>query len=380
MIRISHSADWHLKQDATCARKIVLDETGQNIRWLDQQRVVKHFVDGAFQHEADLAVIVGDIFDRPRPSPAEIVFAQQQIRRLAREIPTFVIPGNHDMAIGTDPSVVAALDLGMRNLHVLSRPEILTEYSVQIASLPFPSKAMLLAKEEYAGLGPEAVNLVISEKLRTILRGFLVKLDPKRPSLLLAHLIIQGAALNDDQVAGQEHISLTREDLDGWSLVCLGDLHLCQQVGKRAWYSGSLERTDFGMEHHAPGWLLHTLDGDSLQTEAIETPARRYVTLSTDELIHSEPYPDIVYRIKERMSQEELDAIQPHLARWQQGTQLFCEQIEVTRQARTREASMQGDLSPEASLRQWCTANGKTEMFPVLFQAHQELTGCQGQP
>jgi exonuclease SbcD len=372
MIRVAHTADWHLNAAATFAGSIVRDGAGANLRWRDQMTAVRAVVDGILASGAQLAIIAGDLWDKPKPGIAEIVFAQQEIYRLSDRVTTVVIPGNHDVATGDDPSPVATLDCYNPALHIVTRPQVIRPNGVSIACLPFPTRGMLLAKPDIAGLSHEAVNTLLSEKLRAIVRSLRAQCAPDLPAFLVAHLPIVGAALNPDQTAGQEHVSLTKEDLEGWDLVCLGDLHLRQQVTARAYYPGSTARNGFGEQHYQPGWLLHTLDGDTLTTETMEIPSRRWVTMEPGELAPSEPIDGTVYRVTGTVSQEELDALQPALARWRTSP-LFSEALEVTRQTRARSETVTADLSPPSALAEWAALQGKESELAAMLAVHGEL-------
>lgn len=400
MLRICHSADWHLNAAATCAGTLVRTEAGENLRWVDQQRVVSSFVDGAIAWACDVAVIAGDIFDGPKPGPAEIVFAQRALGRLADEMDVVVIPGNHDMAVGGAPSPVETLSVGTR-IHVLTRPQRITlacgepEQPVQFAALPFPSKSSLLVREEYAGLSPEAVNAIVSEKLRAIVRGLRAQCDPRLAAVLVAHLPIVGAALNESVLAGQEHISPTAEDLEGWDYVALGDLHMAQQVSPRVFYSGSLDRLNFGEEHNEPAWTCVELDCPhavpaegqrfSLGLAQFPTPAREFITYSLSDLRTEIGEPGGVrdmgldrlpiIRVQDRVSQEDYDAAQTLLAKWRQ-VPTFSEALEITRQTSARSEAMHGDLAPEAALVEWAKLNGREADLVTLMGMHREIAGA----
>jgi exonuclease SbcD len=385
MVRICHTADWHLSSNAACAGKIVRDENGVNIRWKDQQRVVKAFVDGAIAQECEVAIIAGDIFDTPKPGPAEIVFAQEEIRRLAKEMMLVVlIHGNHDMPVSGAPSPVAIL-AEIVNVSYLESPTVIHWPDLEIAALPFPSKSSLLARDEYQGLSPEGVNALVSEKLRAIVRGLRAQCDPHLPSVLVAHLPIVGAKMNENMLAGQEHISLTAEDLEGWEYVALGDFHAAQQVGPRAYYSGSLDRLNHGEEGNEPSWACVELDGETFSKTDFPMPARRFITLTPEEIrdtVESEEYwPNgldynrvPILRVKGELSQEEHDALQPTLAKWRE-IPTFTEQLEITRTTRARAEEMKGDITPTRALAEWHAANSRTEDLGELTALHAEIAG-----
>lgn len=367
-MRVCHFADVHLQHRATAGGRIVLDAQGRNVRWLDRVACLEAVVDGAIAQDCALALLAGDLFDTPKPSPAEIVAAQQALYRLAETLPAVVISGNHDPALGEQPAAIATLDAGLADLHIVTRPAVLRVAGLAVACLPFPSRAQLASREEVAGLDPAAVNALVSAKLRAIVRGLRVECGDG-PAVLVAHLPIVGARLNETQTAGQEHVSLTREDLAGWDYVALGDLHLPQQVAERAYYPGATDRADFGMEHAAPGWLCVDLDGARLTVEAVPTPARRYVTMTPGELAPSAPLAGTVYRVQGAVSQEEYDALQPALARWRQ-CPMFTDDLTVQRQTRARSARVTDRLSPEAALAAWAEEQGQAERLPALLAEH----------
>jgi DNA repair exonuclease SbcCD nuclease subunit len=74
-------------------------------------------------------------------------------------------------------------------------------------------------------------------------------------------------------------------------LICLGHIHLPQQIGDRAFYSGSLYSLNWG-EMERKGFYIHTLDGKKLvESRFIETPTRRLVRIAED-LVNEIPCKD----------------------------------------------------------------------------------------
>lgn len=368
-MRIIHSADWHLNSTATFAGSIVRDSSGVNLRWRDQQEALAAFVAGAIEAQATLCILAGDLFDTSRPGVAEIVTAQATVYQLARRMTVVILPGNHDPAVAGAPAAVQTLATRGKDTWVMTRPDVIELPDCSIACLPFPSRGMLLADERSAGMSHEEINALLSTKLRAIVRGLRAKRPIDRPAILAAHLATIGAAMNADQVAGQEHVSLTREDLEGWDLVCLGDLHLRQQVTARAYYPGVMTRGNYGEASYPTGWLLHTMDGGALTTEEREIPGRAWVTLPPEELAGAEPVEGTVYRVKGEVSQAEYDALQPVLARWRQYP-LFSESLDVSRQTRARAKMINGELSPEAALVEWARTQRKEESLAALMEEH----------
>lgn len=50
----------------------------------------------------DAVLVAGDLFDSPRPTSRDVDVARETLRGLARNRPVFAIPGNHDLATGSD--------------------------------------------------------------------------------------------------------------------------------------------------------------------------------------------------------------------------------------------------------------------------------------
>lgn len=379
MLRIGILSDTHLDSKATAAGKIVLDADGRNVRDLDRERCLNAAIDGMIERDVDLILHAGDLFDHPRPTPAEYVAAETALDRAAEHAWTVLIGDNHGLAPSpTERHSIAPLAGRHERLIVSLRPEIkrfvTKRGDVQVALLPFPSKALLLAKDEYTGLSPEAVNALLADKLRAVIRGLRAQLMPGIPSILLTHLLIREAIFGDEQSADCGMFAVSAEAFDGFDLVVAGDVHRHQWIGERILIPGSTDRCSFGEELEPKGWCYVEMDYPyTIPTvEFVETPARRYCTLSVDELLHSEPYPEIIYRIKATLSQEEYDALQPELARWRQ-CPLFSEALEITRQTRARSEAVTDRITPEAALTEWAKLHGKEAELPALLETHREL-------
>ncbi len=340
--------------------------------------------EGAIERGVDIVLHSGDLFDVARPTPREYVIAEQFIDRICGAgIPLAMIACNHGLSQSPLEAHALAPLIGRHpNLHILLRPDVITVETksgpIQIAGLPWPQRSTLAARDELAGLAPEALNALISDKLDLVIHSLLARRTPGIPLVLLGHIMLEEAVFSNDETAPDTgQILVSAEDLMGFDAAILGDIHRAQSFGLegRVFYTGSTDRCSFGEEAEPKGWWLVTLDGDRFGTEQIETPARRYCTLTPDELIHSEPYPEIVYRIKGRVTQEEHDALAPHLARWREGTELFTEALEVVRQTRARAEEMSGDLSAEAALRLWHATNARKEDLGELIEAHRGMGG-----
>jgi len=112
------------------------------------------------------------------------------------------------------------------------------------------------------------------------------------PHILVGHWNVSGSILPTGQVMtgkdidiGFDQMMLARPDL-----IALGHIHKPQQIGDRAFYSGSLYPLTWG-ELEAKGFYVHTLDGHKLvESKFIETPIRKLCRVSAD--YTKEPLPE----------------------------------------------------------------------------------------
>jgi exonuclease SbcD len=394
MLTIAHCADIHLDDRAHCAGTVILDSQGRNIRGEDRRRCFRAFAEGAIARGVDLAIIAGDLYEHNKPWPSEECAATEVLDQLCARIPVLLLADNHGNAeSATERHAIEPL-IGRNPLRLLvsTRPELLTVSTrvgdVQICTLPSPRRSIVAAKDEYRGLIPGALNALICDKLRTILRGFRSQLDPTLPAILAYHGGIQGAWLTElQQATGTGEIRLNPEDLDGFDYVALGDYHGFQMVTPRACYSGSTDRCSANEEGQTKGWLHVELSDDRELfpvVHLVETPARRFMTLEPGQLrdkallerLEGEPLAELpVVRVKGQVTQEEADQLQPYLTVWRQ-LPTFSEQLEITRETRARSAEMTGELTPEASLRLWHQTNSRPDDLGALLAAHRALAGA----
>ena len=90
MIRILHTADWHLGQSF-----FGYDRTDEHLHFLDW------LCDTIRQHEVDVLIIAGDVFDVSNPSAASQRMFYRFVSRVTTENPALqlvVVAGNHDSA------------------------------------------------------------------------------------------------------------------------------------------------------------------------------------------------------------------------------------------------------------------------------------------
>jgi DNA repair exonuclease SbcCD nuclease subunit len=115
------------------------------------------------------------------------------------------------------------------------------------------------------------------------------------PHILVFHGAIGGASLPNNQLLiGKDiEISVDQLALGNFDIVCLGHIHLPQQLGKdgqpggNAFYSGSLFPTNWGEAEHKHGFWIHQIEKESPMpelnySEFVETPHKRLVRIKED--------------------------------------------------------------------------------------------------
>ncbi|MFT6157522.1 MAG: DNA repair exonuclease SbcCD nuclease subunit [bacterium] len=118
----------------------------------DHAAAMEHALAPALRGEVDAVIHSGDVFDRSRPPQSAIATADRLLRAVARRVPTFVIPGNHDRN-----GVCRTLPIGAPGLTVCDRPTRVVIGGVAIGLVPYrrtPS-AWVHAAEQAVGIGTD---------------------------------------------------------------------------------------------------------------------------------------------------------------------------------------------------------------------------------
>lgn len=222
--------------------------------------------------DADLVLFPGDIYKNCDPSPTVQREFAGRIRRLARQVPVVLIPGNHDLpnAFGRASSVDIFHVLELENVWVLRRPavqEIPTRKGpVLIAPLPFMPRSRLLTLEEAKGKSiPEIVDVMRQKLVEAIdLMAKEVEAERQRlgadtPAILMAHYTIQGSVFGGygkgALLAPDVELPLGVVKNEAFDYVALAHIHKHQSIPANdhtgqppVIYPGSVERVDFGEE------------------------------------------------------------------------------------------------------------------------------------
>jgi DNA repair protein SbcD/Mre11 len=258
-MKILHFADAHI-DIANYGRHD--PATGLPVRVLDFLKSLDEIVDTAINEKVDLVLFAGDAYKDRNPAPT---FQREWGRRIIRlskaRIPTLLLIGNHDLSpsLGRANALEEYSTLEVPYVKVLAEPEYLGpgelwDLPLQIIALPWIARSQMMATLNIQGESPADINTKLEQNLTELVKGYVeTRLDPKLPSIILAHASVQGAVYGSERsvMLGNDVVlpgSLVRDKrLD---YVALGHIHKAQNVNEDhhppVIYPGSIERVDFG--------------------------------------------------------------------------------------------------------------------------------------
>ncbi|XUX01372.1 MAG: exonuclease SbcCD subunit D [Dehalogenimonas sp.] len=293
-MRILHFADLHLgvevygKPDPT---------TGLDTRLLDFLAAFDKLVDYAICQKVDLVLFCGDAFKSRDPSQTQQREFARRIRKLAdANISVFLLIGNHDLpaASGRATSTEIYETLRIDKVTVAAQPKIYrietTSGFIQIAALPWPRKSTLESKAHADGqnLSSDELKAKIEVAMSAKIWQMADAIDPMIPSILAAHIWVDGAATASERkliLGAEPTVMLSNIALPAFDYVALGHLHKRQELSGTppVFYSGSLERLDFGEEKDDKGFYvidINIRDGRKIVEHRFhKLDGRRFLTL-----------------------------------------------------------------------------------------------------
>jgi len=270
-MKILHFADLHLGVE-NYGR---LDPaTGLSSRLNDFLSALDQVVDYALENKVDLVLFCGDAYKTREPSQTQQREFARRINRLSTGgIPVFLLVGNHDLpnAIGRATTTEIFDTLAVKNVYVSNRPDIhkieTASGTVQIVSLPWLRRSVLLSKEDTKNLDFEQIKQRLQEALTRAITDRIDRLDPAMPAVLAAHVWVTGATVGSESLMaiGQEPaLLLSNVAQPAFDYVALGHIHKHQVLSEEppVVYAGSLERVDFGEESDEKGFYVIDIESD----------------------------------------------------------------------------------------------------------------------
>lgn len=162
MIKLLHSADWHLDTPFTGR---------SNALWLKEQllSIPGRIADLARRENCNLLLLSGDLFDGP-PSPRSIRALKEALGSLS--IPVCIAPGNHDFASGNSPWLSESWP---SHVHIFTAPAIQSlsfpELDCRVYGAGFPSMDCPGLLEGFRAEQPERYSIGVFHGDPTNLRS-----------------------------------------------------------------------------------------------------------------------------------------------------------------------------------------------------------------
>jgi len=311
-MRIVHTADWHLA-----------DTLGRLDRTRDLQQRVEQIAEICRIEQADVLLIAGDLFnDRAsrsqlRAAVAHLVATFGEFMRDGGTI--LAITGNHDRdefcGVLRDAFRLASPTLtrtgelaasGRLHLHTGPTHFRLQDrqgQEVQFVSMPFPTGPRYLRGDKQNYASQDERRRVLSEAVQSQLAAIQQRLDPQLPSVLSAHLTVDGALTSRLFRMTEREDLLFRQNLisGDFDYVALGHIHCAQTVGGHSHvrYAGSIDRLDQGERDDEKSVAVVDIDQRGLVGEPrlIPLPATPMYTIKIEDFAAEFPqfeecYPD----------------------------------------------------------------------------------------
>lgn len=313
-IRVLHFADLHVGMENYGKLDPASGVSSRIADFLARLDEISHY---ARDHDADLIIFAGDAFKTRDPDPTQQREFARRIKKLADQVPVFMLVGNHDI-----PGVAAratSIDI-FRTLEVPNvligrtpgRQVVPTKRGeVFLGWMPFPVRnRLLMAQDELRGASVDELDRALESFVNDELASLARQADEHDlPRILVGHFSVSGA------VYGSERSVMLGRDLavqksaladPAWDYVALGHIHKHQNLTTRdsglppVVYSGSVERIDFGEEVEDKGFCWIELERGATKWEFVKVQARPFRTIKVDARGEDDPTAAVIAKIQGR--------------------------------------------------------------------------------
>ena len=279
MIRILHTADWHI---------------GQTLRGFsrdyEHRKVFDRLEEIIAERKVDALIIAGDVFDSQNPSGEAQQLFYETLVRLSRARPrmtTVIVAGNHDAAgrLEAPRPLLEAFNIRVvgnvrrrggqiaASRHLVPIADASGAVAAHVLAVSYPTAACL---PNLTRLDGDTGSPVVAG-VRTLYAELLEALRPQMdglPFVATGHLHVSGGVESEGAerrilVGGQHAVPHDVFPLDA-SYVALGHLHKAQAIGRdTVRYSGSLIPLSATEQPYQHGVTLVSLDGVNAVSEHI---------------------------------------------------------------------------------------------------------------
>ena len=294
MIRILHTADWHL---------------GQTFFGYDRTQEHEHFLDwlaGVLtKNKIDVLIVAGDVFDVSNPSAASQRMFYRFIHRVTTENPRLqlvVVAGNHDSAARLESPLPLLQEMRTEIKGIVRKQNGKIDYEhllVELKNAAGEVEALCLAvpflrQGDYPVVETEGNPYAegVKELYARLLKYALKKRTDGQALVAVGHLLATGSEIAEKDhseriiIGGLESVS-PESFPEQIVYTALGHIHKAQRVSGREniRYAGSPLPMSFAEKHYHHGVVKVTLDeGWAVEIEKLEyTPWVRLLSIPATE-------------------------------------------------------------------------------------------------
>lgn len=280
MIRILHTADWHL---------------GQTFFGYDRTQEQEHFLswltDEIKVREIDVLILAGDVFDVSNPSAASQRMFYRFIRQVTAESPHLqlvVVAGNHDSAARLETPIPLLNEMNTTIKGIVRKQDGEIDYDDLIVELKNKEGQVeawcltvpFLRQGDYPAVETEgnAYAEGVGELYKRLIERVSQRKTADQALIAVGHLQATGSEIAEKDysertiIGGLECVSPDAFSSDV-AYTALGHIHKAQRVSGRenVRYAGSPLSMSFAEKHYRHGVVLVTLDQAEVQSiEKIE--------------------------------------------------------------------------------------------------------------
>lgn len=296
MIRILHTADWHL---------------GQTFFGYDRTQEHEHFLDwlaGVLtKNKIDVLIVAGDVFDVSNPSAASQRMFYRFIHRVTTENPRLqlvVVAGNHDSAARLESPLPLLQEMRTEIKGIVRKQNGKIDYEhllVELKNAAGEVEALCLAvpflrQGDYPVVETEGNPYAegVKELYARLLKYALKKRTDGQALVAVGHLLATGSEIAEKDhseriiIGGLESVS-PESFPEQIVYTALGHIHKAQRVSGREniRYAGSPLPMSFAEKHYHHGVVKVTLDeGWAVEIEKLEyTPLVRLLSIPATEAV-----------------------------------------------------------------------------------------------
>lgn len=268
-------------------------EYGPGSRFQDQVEVLERIATLAYDEGVEVVGILGDVFERSRPSPWAILAFQRFVRALrAGDINVLVISGNHDVRSAALPSALSIFEDA--STMVALGPSLYPIYDedggdpqVVLAALPWTPISRLVAARPNLSRGQlnDLAAAALAESAQ-VLGARCYDEYPNACPILVGHWAISGATLPTGlatDMLNEPVIPLQGLTTAGFRAAIFGHIHQVQAVSTipPIVYCGSPMVCNWGETETPHGVWVYDTEGDGVLTfKPIED--RKFLTIDLD--------------------------------------------------------------------------------------------------